>query len=52
LQKEKGVFFGLPIPAAAILLLLVVPFLSGYSFIAFLVLGLLMVSKFRISKVL
>ena len=51
LQKEKGVFYGLPIPVAAVVLLLPAPFAGQYSFVLLLVLGGAMVSGFKLKKV-
>ncbi len=50
LQKEKGFFFGLPSPVAALALLAVAPFAKGYLFLPMILLGFLMVSGFRVKK--
>lgn len=50
LQQEKGVFYGLPTPAAALLLLLIAPFATNYLFALMAALGLLMVSGFKVRK--
>jgi CDP-diacylglycerol--serine O-phosphatidyltransferase len=51
-QKEKGVFFGLPSPAAALIVLAVFLLNSTLlTIVALLVIGFLMVSSFKIKKI-
>ncbi|MEK6954184.1 MAG: CDP-diacylglycerol--serine O-phosphatidyltransferase [Candidatus Micrarchaeota archaeon] len=50
IQKEEGVYFGLPIPAAAMLLVLVFHFARGLSPFAMIITAILMVLKVRIKK--
>jgi CDP-diacylglycerol--serine O-phosphatidyltransferase len=52
IQKEKGVFFGLPSPAAALIVLAVFLLNSTLlTIVALLVIGFLMVSSFKIKKI-
>lgn len=50
LQEERGVYFGLPIPLSALLLLLLYYFLPALGLVIMLVLSFAMISKFKIKK--
>ncbi|MFH1750739.1 MAG: CDP-diacylglycerol--serine O-phosphatidyltransferase [Candidatus Micrarchaeota archaeon] len=50
IQKEKGVYFGLPIPAAAIFVIAIFHFLRELSPYALILAAMLMVLKVRIRK--
>ncbi|MBI4360870.1 CDP-alcohol phosphatidyltransferase family protein [Candidatus Micrarchaeota archaeon] len=50
LYAEKKVYFGLPSPAAAVLLLVLAPVFGAYSPVAFLVLAYLMLADFSFRK--
>lgn len=51
LQYEKGVYYGLPIPAAALLLVGVALFAQQFTAGALVALAILMASEFRIKKI-
>ncbi|MFH0713361.1 MAG: CDP-diacylglycerol--serine O-phosphatidyltransferase, partial [Candidatus Micrarchaeota archaeon] len=51
LQKEKGVFFGLPTPFAALIVLLVNAFIPTYVAWALFVTAVAMVTPFKINKI-
>lgn len=51
LQREKSVYYGLPIPAAALVLVATSLFASAFAWVAMLVLAVLMVSGFRVKKI-
>ncbi|VVB67851.1 Archaetidylserine synthase [Candidatus Norongarragalina meridionalis] len=50
LQEEKGVYVGLPVPIAAFVLVVAMPFTNGYAFVLAIALGILMASHVRLKK--
>ncbi|MBI5036104.1 CDP-diacylglycerol--serine O-phosphatidyltransferase [Candidatus Micrarchaeota archaeon] len=50
IQETKGHYFGLPSPAAAVLLLILAPIFQAYTPVVYLILAFLMLGEFQLKK--